>query len=97
MTYHFVKTTIFATFCLAGPLYADGALVTTPSQPAAQHHGHCSDNVAFLSEYCAELRHAELARIRDCMGAEPATSQGYRARYLLCTAPINRAVESPAG
>ena len=90
MTYSFVKSAFIAAFLLGDPVYADSETQTVLPANPAEHHTRCSDNTEFVSRYCAELRRAILARTQDCMASAPATSQGYRAKYLLCTAQINR-------
>ena len=97
MSYNSVKSTFFAAVLLAGPVHADSVPVTTVPAPAAQHHGPCTDNAAFLSDYCAQLHRAFLAKLRDCMASAPANSQGYRSTYLLCNAQAHQGVERFAG
>ena len=97
MSYNFVKYAFFAAALLAGPAHADSVPVTTVPAPAAQHHGACTDNVTFLSDYCAQLHRAFLAKLRDCMASAPANSQGYRSTYLLCNAQAHQGVGRFAG
>ena len=99
MSYNLVKSAFFAAALLAGPAYADSVPVTiVPAPaPAAQHHGACTDNVTFLSDYCAQLHRAFLAKLRDCMASAPANAQGYRSKYLLCNAQAHQGVGRFAG
>jgi hypothetical protein len=90
MSYTFVKSAFIIAALSAGPAFADTGAQTTLPEPAAAHYGQCSDTTTFVSAHCAALQRANLERIRDCMAMAPASSQGYRARYLLCNAEVNR-------
>lgn len=90
MTYHFVKAAFFTAFLITGPAFAQTGEQATLPEPAAAHYGQCADTDTFVSARCAGLQRVNLDRIRDCMTKAPATSQGYRARYLLCLAEVNQ-------
>ena len=97
MSFYLVKSTVFAALFSVGAASADTHLSTLSPEPVAAHYGQCADTTDFVSAHCAALRRANLDRLRDCMAAAPATSQGYRARYLLCQAEVNRTQDRNGG
>ena len=97
MSFHIVKSTVLAALLIVGAASADTHLSTLSPEPAAAHYGQCADNTEFVSAHCLAVRRANLDQLRDCMATAPQTSQGYRARYLLCNAEVNRTLERVDG
>ena len=97
MSFHLVTSTVLAVLVSVGAASADTHLSPLSPEPAAAHYGQCGDTTDFVSAQCAALRRANLDRLSDCMAAAPATSQGYRARYLLCVAEVNRTLGRVGG
>lgn len=86
----FMKTALFVGLVLAHAAHADTAAQTPAPDAVVTLQPECNRPAAHLSDDCTTFRRALMAQTQTCMADAAPSSQGYRARYLLCVAEVNR-------